>query len=69
MSLRLVAYSANADPKVNLEWAQGICGHVSGILTDSVTAVQSASTSPVDLVAVDVDITGLCHLVAEVVAV
>ncbi|KAG8909944.1 hypothetical protein FRC00_009163, partial [Tulasnella sp. 408] len=67
----VVAYKATADSKVDLEWAQGICGHVSGILTDTVTAVQSASTSPVDLVAVDVDIVALLkvlHVVESLVS-
>ncbi|KAG9051471.1 hypothetical protein FS837_006647 [Tulasnella sp. UAMH 9824] len=64
----VMGYSVSADSKVNLEWAQGICGHVGGILTDTVTAVQSASTSHVDLVAVDVDVTGLVQVICEVVA-
>ncbi|KAG8957593.1 hypothetical protein FRC00_003759 [Tulasnella sp. 408] len=64
----LQAYKATADSKVDLEWAQGICGHVSGILTDTVTAVQSASTSPVDVIAVDVDISPLIKCICEIVA-
>ncbi|KAG9051470.1 hypothetical protein FS837_006646 [Tulasnella sp. UAMH 9824] len=57
----------NADSNVKLEWAEGICSQVNGILTDTVTAVQSASTSPVDVVAVDVDISGLVKIICEVV--